>query len=57
MKQLLPRLRQFWHSTDGPTATEYAIMLALMIVVMIGMVALIGIKARDKYWNPTTYGW
>ena len=33
MQALLARSKQFLSETDGPTATEYAVMLALIIVV------------------------
>jgi pilus assembly protein Flp/PilA len=36
------RIRQFLKSEDGPTATEYAVMLALIIVACIGAITLLG---------------
>ena len=35
-------LKRFLKSEDGPTATEYAVMLALIIVACIATVALLG---------------
>lgn len=32
------RLKRFLHSDDGPTAVEYAILLALIVVVCVGAV-------------------
>ena len=35
MKNLVNRAKDFLRSEDGPTATEYAVMLALIIVAAI----------------------
>ena len=35
-------LKRFLKSEDGPTATEYAVMLALIIVACIATVTLLG---------------
>lgn len=41
MKALLSRVKTFLVNEDGPTATEYAVMLALIIVVcMVAISAL-----------------
>ena len=37
---------RFLHSEDGPTAVEYAIMLALIIIVCVSSIALIGTRAN-----------
>ena len=34
MKKLASRLKRFLKSEDGPTAVEYAVMLALIVVVV-----------------------
>ena len=39
---LMQAVRRLLRSDDGPTATEYAVMLALMIVVCIASVTLMG---------------
>lgn len=44
MKALLKRTRNFLRSEDGPTATEYAVMLALIIVVALSAITLLGEK-------------
>ena len=36
------KMRQFLVSEDGPTAVEYAVMLALILLVCIGAVATLG---------------
>jgi len=41
--------RQFMQSEDGPTAVEYAVMLALIIVVCIGAITTIGQNANGVF--------
>jgi len=36
-------------SEDGPTTTEYAVMLSLIILVAIGAISGIGIKVSDVF--------
>jgi len=40
---------QFLHAEDGPTAVEYAVMLALIIVAVIASVTLLGTRARGTF--------
>jgi len=42
MQALVKRVKDFIVSEDGPTATEYAVMLALIIVVAMGAITAIG---------------
>ena len=49
MKALVRKTRNFLSSEDGPTVTEYAVMLALIIVVCIAAVTLIGNKVRSVF--------
>ena len=42
-------IKRFLKSEDGPTATEYAVMLALIIMVAIGAVSLVGTKVTDVF--------
>ena len=39
----------FVKSEDGPTAVEYAVMLALIIVVCIGAIATLGTNANGVF--------
>lgn len=39
----------FLKREDGPTAVEYAVMLALIIVVCLGAIAAIGTGANDTF--------
>lgn len=42
VKTSLRRARDFLRSEEGPTATEYAVMLALIIVLCMGVITSIG---------------
>jgi pilus assembly protein Flp/PilA len=51
---MLNRVKAFLKSEDGPTATEYAVMLALIIVVCITAVTAIGTSASAKFDEVNT---
>ena len=42
-------MERFFKSEDGPTTTEYAVMLALIIIVAIGGISGIGVKVSDVF--------
>jgi len=43
--------REFLQSEDGPTAVEYAVMLALIVVVCIGAITALGSQANKVFSN------
>jgi pilus assembly protein Flp/PilA len=49
MQTLNEKLRQFLASEDGPTAVEYAVMLALIIIVCLGAIGMVGTKASQSF--------
>ncbi|MFQ5806857.1 MAG: Flp family type IVb pilin [Phycisphaerae bacterium] len=49
MKALGRRVREFLVSEDGPTATEYAVMLALIIVVSIAAITALGGNVNSTF--------
>lgn len=51
MAEYSRRIGQFLKSEDGPTATEYAVMLALIIMVALGAISGIGIKLDSIFTN------
>ena len=51
MKALMNRTKQFLVSEDGPTATEYAVMLALIIIVALAAITLLGNKVSTIFGN------
>jgi pilus assembly protein Flp/PilA len=54
VKALLHRTKQFLVSEDGPTATEYAVMLALIIIVALAAITLLGQKVSTIFGNVET---
>jgi len=49
MKTFADSVKKFLVSEDGPTAVEYAVMMALIIVVCIGTITTIGTNANTKF--------
>jgi pilus assembly protein Flp/PilA len=53
MKKFSGALVKFLKNEDGPTAVEYAVMLALIIVVCIAAITTLGTNANNTF---TTVG-
>ena len=53
MKKFSQRVVRFLRREDGPTAVEYAVMLALIIVVCITAITTLGKNANNTF---TTVG-
>jgi pilus assembly protein Flp/PilA len=51
MKTWLKSVVNFLQREDGPTAVEYAVMLALIIVVCITAITAIGTNANKTFYN------
>jgi pilus assembly protein Flp/PilA len=51
MNSLALKLRRFLVSEDGPTAVEYAVMLALIIIVCLAAIGAIGTNANTTFTN------
>jgi pilus assembly protein Flp/PilA len=51
MSRFLTKLQQFVLDESGPTAVEYAVMLALIIVVCITAVTTLGSNASSTFAN------
>jgi pilus assembly protein Flp/PilA len=49
MRRLVNDVKQFLVSEDGPTAVEYAVMLALIVVVCLTSISLIGTRANTTF--------
>jgi pilus assembly protein Flp/PilA len=50
-RTLAQRAVDFLKKEDGPTAVEYAVMLALIIVVCITAITTLGKNANEVYTN------
>gem|GEM_PF-145166 len=44
-------IKRFLQSEDGPTATEYAVMLALIIIVALTAISTLGEKVQSIFTN------
>ena len=42
---------EFLKTEDGPTAVEYAVMLALIVVVCIGAITMMGTNSSSTFGN------
>ncbi len=49
MRNLREKLVKFFKSEDGPTAVEYAVMVALIIVVSIAAIQTLGEKTSSVF--------
>ncbi len=49
MKALTKRVQRFLVSEDGPTAVEYAVMLALIVIVCLTAIGTVGTKASKTF--------
>jgi pilus assembly protein Flp/PilA len=54
MRSLALKLRRFLVSEDGPTAVEYAVMLALIVIVCLAAISAIGSQASTTFYNIST---
>jgi pilus assembly protein Flp/PilA len=51
MSKWFARASRFLREEDGPTAVEYAVMLALIIVVCIAAITTLGTNANGTFSN------
>ncbi len=49
MKTFVDSVKRFLVSEDGPTAVEYAVMLALIVVVCLTAIETIGSNAKSQF--------
>lgn len=55
MTKFVNSVKNFIVSEDGPTAVEYAVMLALIIVVCLAAITTIGSAANAQFEKVGTY--
>jgi pilus assembly protein Flp/PilA len=53
MVKWLARTMRFLREEDGPTAVEYAVMLALIIMVCVAAITSLGSTVNTKFSDPT----
>ena len=49
MRTITKRMVEFLKTEDGPTAVEYAVMLALIVVVCISAITTLGSNANSTF--------
>lgn len=49
MKNFRKKIQRFLASEDGPTAVEYAVMLALIIIVCLATITTVGQNANARF--------
>jgi pilus assembly protein Flp/PilA len=56
MRNLISRVHHFMSSEDGPTAVEYAVMLALIIVACITIIQTLGTSVSGTFSTVNATG-
>ena len=51
MARLLQQLGQLWNDERGQDIAEYAVMLAVLLVIVVGTIRLIGSNANNVFSN------
>ena len=54
MMHIAKKMRRFLTSEDGPTAVEYAVMLALIVGVCLGAVTFLGTQTSGAFEESNT---
>ncbi len=54
MKNFLSKVQRFIKSEDGPTAVEYAIMLALIVIVCLTAIQAVGTNTKSAFNDIAT---
>ena len=54
MQKFLTAATRFVKSNDGPTATEYAVMLSLIIIVCVATISLLGAEVNTIFGSVQT---
>ena len=49
MKNLAKKVQHFLVSEDGPTAVEYAVMLALIVIVCLAAIQALGTNTNETF--------
>ena len=54
MKNFAKKVQRFLESEDGPTAVEYAVMLALIVIVCLAAIQAVGSNANATFDTIST---
>jgi pilus assembly protein Flp/PilA len=56
MSRILREVKRFWKNEEGPTAVEYAVMLALIILVCYTAISTFGESTNSMFKRPVEKG-
>ncbi|MEW6725201.1 MAG: Flp family type IVb pilin [Bacillota bacterium] len=48
MREILHRLQRLWRGEEGASTTEYALLLALVVIILIGSLSQLGQALKGK---------
>ena len=51
---MIRHFKKFLREEDGPTAVEYAVMLAMILLACLGAVATVGLETKDLWDNNSS---
>ncbi len=51
MRKLLQRVDRFIRTEEGPTAVEYAVLLALLLLVCLTAIQIVGSNTKTSFTN------
>ena len=54
LRRFSRRLRRFFVATDGPTAVEYAVMLAAILLVALAAIGVLGTSVADSFGDSNS---
>jgi Flp pilus assembly pilin Flp len=46
--------RRLWQHDEGQDTAEYAVMLAVVFVIVVGTIRLVGSNANTVFWNAAS---
>ena len=50
---MMPLLRKLWIEDDGQDIAEYAVMLAVILVIVVGTIRLVGSNANNVFFDTS----
>ncbi|MGQ9649813.1 MAG: Flp family type IVb pilin [Phycisphaerae bacterium] len=56
-RQYVADCRRFFAESEAATVTEYAVMLAFLISVMVGGITLLGAQINNLFTSAVNAGW
>jgi Flp pilus assembly pilin Flp len=51
---MIPLLRKLWIEDDGQDIAEYAVMLAVILVLVVGTIRLVGSSANNAFSHASS---